>query len=118
MSERVAQILRLHMDILHGKLDLLILRALEIQPMHGLGVASRIEQVTRGTFVVNPGSLFTALRRLAQRRWIEGELAASDSNRRARFYRLTRSGRARLNEEKRSWYRMASAMTWMLESEG
>jgi PadR family transcriptional regulator, regulatory protein PadR len=106
------------MDILHGKLDLLILRALEIEPMHGLGVAARIEQVTRGTFVVKAGSLFPALRRLEQSGWIEGEWAASDSNRRARFYKLTRPGRARLSEEKRSWYRMASAMTWMLESEG
>jgi len=106
------------MDILQGTLDLLILRALEIEPMHGLGVASHIEHVTRGTLLVKPGSLFPALRRLEQRGWIEGEWAPSENNRRARYYKLTRSGQTRLAEEKRNWYRMTSAMNWMLESEG
>jgi transcriptional regulator len=86
--------------------------------MHGIGVAGRIEQVTRGTFVVKAGSLFPALRRLEQNGWIEGEWAASENNRRARYYKLTRSGRAHLAEEKRNWYRMTSAMNWMLESGG
>ena len=106
------------MDILQGTLDLLILRALELTPMHGIGVASRIEQVTRGAFVVKPGSLFPALRRLEQRGWIEGEWGPSENNRRARYYKLTRTGRTQLGEEKRNWYRMTSAMNWMLESEG
>ena len=106
------------MDILQGTLDLLILRALEPAPMHGIGVADRIHQVTRGAFVVKPGSLFPALRRMEQRGWIEGEWAASENNRRARYYRLTRSGRTQLAEEKRNWYRLISAMNWMLESEG
>jgi transcriptional regulator len=106
------------MDILQGTLDLLILRALELAPMHGIGVATRIEQVTRGTIVVKPGSLFPALRRLEQRGWIEGEWAASENNRKARYYKLTRTGRAQLAEEKRNWRRMTSAMNWMLESEG
>lgn len=86
--------------------------------MHGIGIAARIEQVTRATFVVKPGSLFPALRRLEQRGWITGEWAASENNRRARYYKLTRSGRAELNKEKRQWYRITSAMNWMLESEG
>ncbi len=106
------------MEILQGTLDLLILRALELAPMHGVGVADRIRQVTRGAFVVKPGSLFPALRRLEQKGWIEGEWGPSENNRRARYYRLTRPGRAQLAEEKRNWYRLTSAMNWMLESEG
>jgi transcriptional regulator len=106
------------MDILQGTLDLLILRALDLAPMHGVGVANRIEQVTRGAFVVKPGSLFPALRRLEQHGWITGEWAPSENNRRARYYTLTPAGRRQLSEEKRNWYRMTSAMNWMLESEG
>lgn len=106
------------MDILQGTLDLLILRALELAPMHGVGIAARIEQVTRGAFLVKPGSLFPALRRLEQRGWIEGEWGPSENNRRARYYKLTRAGYAQLVEEKRNWYRLTSAMNWMLESEG
>jgi PadR family transcriptional regulator, regulatory protein PadR len=105
------------MEILQGTLDLLILRALELEPMHGVGVASRIHQVTHGAFVVKPGSLFPALRRLEQQGWIAGEWAHSENNRRARYYKLTRAGRAQLAEEKRNWRRMTSAMNWMLESE-
>jgi len=106
------------MDILQGTLDLLILRALEPAPMHGIGIADRIHQVTRGALVVKPGSLFPALRRLEQKGWAEGKWAPSENNRRARYYTLTRLGRAQLAEEKRNWYRMTSAMNWMLESEG
>ena len=106
------------MDLLQGTLDLLVLRALELAPMHGVGIAGRIEQVTRGAFIVKPGSLFPALRRLEQKGWLEGEWGSSENNRRARYYKLTRTGRAQLAEEKRNWYRMTSAMNWMLESEG
>ena len=84
------------MDILQGTLDLLILRALELAHMHGVGIAARIEQVTRGAFLVKPGSLFPALRRLEQRGWIEGEWGPSENNRRARCYKLTRVGHAQL----------------------
>ena len=105
------------MDILQGTLDLLILRALELRAMHGVGVAARIEQVTRSAFIVKPGSLFPALRRLEQKGWIEGEWAASENNRRARYYQLTRAGKRQLAEEKRNWLRVSSAMNWMLESE-
>jgi len=106
------------MDILQGTLDLLILRALEPGAMHGIGIADRIHQVTRGALVVKPGSLFPALRRLEQKGWVEGKWALSENNRRARYYTLTRIGRAQLAEEKRNWYRLTSAMNWMLESEG
>jgi transcriptional regulator len=105
------------MDILQGTLDLLILRALELEPMHGLGVSDRIAQVTGGTLTVKPGSLFPALRRIEQQSWIEGEWGPSENNRRARFYRLTKAGRTRLAEEKRNWRRLTSAMNWMLEAE-
>ena len=105
------------MDILQGTLDLLILRALELAPMHGVSIAARIEQVTHGAFVVKPGSLFPALRRLEQRGWIDGEWGPSENNRRARYYTLNRTGRAQLAEEKRNWHRLTSAMNWMLESE-
>jgi|SRR5690349_6831540 PadR family transcriptional regulator, regulatory protein PadR len=106
------------MDILQGTLDLLILRALELQSLHGIGVADRIGQVTRGALSVKPGSLFPALRRLEQKGWIAGEWGPSENNRRARYYKLTREGRTQLAQEKRNWYRMTSAMNWMLESEG
>ena len=106
------------MDVLHGTLDLLILRALELAPMHGVGVADRIHQVTRGAFNVKAGSLFPALRRLEQQGWVEGQWGPSENNRRARYYTLTPSGRRQLAEEKRNWYRTISAMNWMLESEG
>jgi len=105
------------MDILQGTLDLLILRALELAPMHGIGIADRIQQVTHGTFAVKPGSLFPALRRLEQKGWIDGKWALSENNRRARYYTLNRAGRAQLAEEKRNWRRLTSAMNWMLESE-
>lgn len=85
--------------------------------MHGVGIMDRIHQVTHGTLVVKPGSLFPALRRLEQKGWIEGEWRPSENNRRARYYTLNRAGRAQLAEEKRNWRRMASAMNWMLESE-
>jgi PadR family transcriptional regulator, regulatory protein PadR len=106
------------MDILQGTLDLLILRTLKLAPMHGIGIADRIHQVTHGTFIVKPGSLFPALRRLEQKGWIDGKWGASESNRRARYYTLTRAGHGQLAQEKRNWYRMTSAMNWMLESEG
>src|SRR6202167_1040590 len=98
------------MDLLQGTLDLLVLRALELAPMHGVGIADRILQVTRGAFAVKPGSLFPALRRLEQQGWVEGVWGASENNRRARYYTLTATGRAQLVEEKRNWYRLTSAM--------
>jgi len=105
-------------DLLQGTLDLLILRALEFGPRHGLGISDRIEQVTSGVFVVRPGSLFPALRRLEQSGWIEGSWGESENNRKARFYALTKTGRKQLAEEKRNWHKMISAVNWMLESEG
>jgi PadR family transcriptional regulator PadR len=104
-------------DILQGTLDLLILRTLELGPRHGVGIADRIQQVTRGVFVVKPGSLFPALHRLAQSDWIEGRWGETENRRRAKFYTLTRSGRARLAAEKRNFRKVFAALHRVLERE-
>jgi len=101
-------------EILQGTLDLLILRTLELQPMHGVGIADRIEQITSGVFVVGPGSLFPALHRLAERGWIEGQWGELASGRRAKFYTLTTAGRKQLLQEKRNWHRILTAVTQVL----
>jgi transcriptional regulator len=106
-------------DILQGTLDLLILRTLDWKPQHGVGIADRIEQVTNGAFVVGPGSLFPALHRIAEKGWIEGEWGElEDTGRRARFYSITRSGRAQLAKEQRNWERILTAMAQVLSQEG
>ncbi|HYL77999.1 MAG TPA: PadR family transcriptional regulator [Bryobacteraceae bacterium] len=104
-------------EILQGTLDLLVLRTLELGPMHGLGISDRIKQVTQGVFTVKPGSLFPALYRLEQNGWIEGEWGESENNRKAKFYSLTRAGRAQLGKEKRNWQRQFSAVNRLLEPE-
>lgn len=104
-------------ELLQGTLDLLILRTLELQPLHGVGIADRLEQVTRGVFVVGPGSLFPALHRLADRGWIEGEWGELETGRRAKFYAITAAGRKRLAEEKRNWNRVSIAVNQVLTEE-
>lgn len=104
-------------EILQGTLDMLVLRTLELGPMHGLGISDRIKQVTRGVFNVKPGSLFPALHRLEQNGWLTGEWGESENNRRARYYTLTRSGRTQLNHEKRKWEKAFTAVNRMLETE-
>jgi transcriptional regulator len=96
--------------LLQGTLDLLILKALALEPRHGLGVARRIEQLTGGTFEVRPGSLFPALHRLEQRGWCSGEWIESENRRRAKLYRLTPAGQAQLQAETRSWERVVAAI--------
>jgi PadR family transcriptional regulator len=96
--------------LLQGTLDLLILRALSLGPNHGLGIARRVAQITRGTFAVKPGSLFPALHRLEEQGWLEAEWGESENRRKAKYYRLTRSGRRRLDTETESWKRIASAI--------
>jgi len=104
-------------DILPGTLDLLILRTLELGPLHGVGIADRIEQVTRGVFLVGPGSLFPALHRLTEKGWIKGEWTESETKRRVKAYTLTPSGRAQLAEEKRNWKNVFTAMNRALAEE-
>ncbi len=104
-------------EILQGTLDLLILRTLDLRPLHGVGIADRIEQVTKGVFVVGPGSLFPALHRLAERGWIEGQWGELENGRRAKSYALTPGGRKQLAEEKRNWRRVTTAVTQVLAEE-
>lgn len=104
-------------ELLQGTLDLLILRTVELQPLHGVGIADRIEQLTKGVFVVGPGSLFPALHRLADRGWIEGEWGELQTGRRAKFYAITAVGRKRLAEEKRNWARVSIAVNQVLAGE-
>jgi PadR family transcriptional regulator PadR len=101
-------------DLLPGTLDLLVLRTLELRPLHGVGIADRIEQVTSGVFVVGPGSLFPALHRLAENGWIAGEWGQLESGRRAKFYALTAAGRAQLLSEKRNWQKVQTAVNQVL----
>ncbi|MGH7575441.1 MAG: PadR family transcriptional regulator, partial [Longimicrobiales bacterium] len=93
--------------LLQGTLDLLILKALAAGDLHGLGVSRRIEQITGGTFIVRPGSLFPALHRLEEAGWLASSWGASENNRRAKYYRLTRTGRKQLGEEAAEWNRIA-----------
>ncbi len=104
-------------ELLQGTLDLLILRTLELQPLHGVGISDRIEQVTHGVFVVGPGSLFPGLHRLADRAWIEGQWGELENGRRAKFYALTPAGRAQLAKEKRNWKKVLTAMNQVLAEE-
>jgi transcriptional regulator len=104
-------------DLLQGTLDLLILRTLELRPLHGVGVADRIEQLTNGVFLVGPGSLFPALHRLEEKGWIAGEWGQLETGRRARFYTLSRSGRAQLVKEKRNWEKVCAAVNQVLAGE-
>jgi PadR family transcriptional regulator PadR len=102
-------------SVLRGTADLLILRTLELEPRHGVAIAERIEQLTRGEFSLGPGSLFPALHRLEQRGWLQGEWAETEEGRRARFYRLTPAGRAQLRREKCEWARVVAAMKHVLD---
>ena len=97
-------------DLLRGTLDLLILQSLSPGPNHGLGVARRIEQVTRGAFEVRPGSLFPALHRLEEKGWLSSEWGESENNRRARYYELTAAGRRQLAAETENWERISVAI--------
>jgi PadR family transcriptional regulator, regulatory protein PadR len=97
-------------DLLQGTLDLLVLKALSAQPLHGLGVSTRINQITKGTFDVKPGSLFPALHRMEEAGWLKSEWGESENNRRAKYYSLTRSGRRQLETETEDWQRIAVAI--------
>jgi len=103
-------------DLMKGTLDLLVLRTLELSPMHGAAIADRIEQTTRGTFRVKAGSLFPALHRLEQEGWIAGRWTESAEGRRVKSYALTTAGRRHLNSEKANWRRVVAAMSQVLES--
>src|SRR5215218_4902044 len=94
-------------DVIQGTMDMLILKTLSLQPLHGFGIARRIEQISRGVFKVNPGSLLTALQRLERAGWLDAEGRQTENARRARFYSLTATGRKQLDEETSDWNRRA-----------
>jgi PadR family transcriptional regulator, regulatory protein PadR len=105
-------------DVIQGTLDMLILKALSLEPMHGFGIARRIEQVSRGVFKVNPGSLLVAFQRLERAGLIDADWRQSDNARRAKYYSLTRAGRKQLEVETASWSRRAAAVARLLKAEG
>jgi len=105
-------------DVIQGTLDMLILKTLSLEPLHGFGIARRIEQVSRGVFKVNPGSLLTAFQRLERMGWLDSEWRQTDNSRRAKFYSLTRSGRKQLELETADWNRRVSAIARLLKAEG
>jgi len=101
--------------LLQGTLDVLILKALALEPMHGLGISRRIAQVTNDAFQVKPGSLFPALHRMEEAGWLTAEWGESEHNRRAKFYRLTKPGLRQLKQETDNWSRISAAMANALE---
>jgi transcriptional regulator len=108
----------LNTDVIQGTLDMLILKTLSLQPLHGFGIARRIEQVSRGVFKVNPGSLLTALQRLERAGWLDAEWRQTENSRRAKFYALTRTGRKQLEVEAADWTRRVTAGARLLKAEG
>jgi transcriptional regulator len=104
-------------DVIQGTLDMLILKTLSLQPLHGFGIAQRIEQISRDVFKVNPGSLLVALKRLERAGWIDAEWRTSDKARRAKYYALTRAGRKQLDAETADWKRRTAAVARLLNAE-
>jgi PadR family transcriptional regulator len=103
-------------DLLQGTLDMLILKTLALEPMHGWGVSQRIQQISSGVLNVNQGSLYPALYRLEDQGWIESEWGSSDNNRQAKYYKLTRAGRKQLDEETANWQRLSAAIDQILQA--
>jgi transcriptional regulator len=103
-------------DLLQGTLDLLILKTLALEPMHGWGISQRIQQISEGVLNVNQGSLYPALYRLEQQGWIASEWGSSDNNRQAKYYSLTRAGRRQLSEETQNWERLSAAINQILRT--
>jgi transcriptional regulator len=104
-------------DMIQGTLDMLILKALSLEPLHGFGIGRRLEQMSGNVFKVNPGSLLTALNRLERCGWLDSEWGDTPNARRAKFYRLTRAGRKHLQEETADWARRAGAVARILDAE-
>ena len=105
-------------DLLQGTLELLVLRALSLEPMHGWGMAQRIQQLSRDVLEVSQGSLYPALVRMKRKGWITSEWRTTEHNRRARYYRLTATGTRQLERERESWVRASSAVNWVLGLSG
>ena len=104
-------------DVIQGTLDMLILKTLSLEPLHGVGIGRRIEQISRGVFRVNPGSLFTALERLVRAGLLDAEWRKTENARRAKYYSLTRAGKKQLEMEAADWNRRASAIARLMKAE-
>ena len=102
-------------DVLQGTLDLLILKTVALEPMHGWGIAQRIQQVSKDVLQIQQGSLYPALYRLERKKWIRAEWGASENNRKAKFYALTNAGRQQLEKEMAQWDRLSSAVAIVLQ---
>jgi transcriptional regulator len=105
-------------ELLQGTLELLALKTLSLEPMHGWGIAQRLLQISRGTFEVNQGSLYPALQRLKRKGWIRSEWRVTENNRRARYYLLTPAGEVQLERQRADWERVSSAVNWVLGWQG
>ena len=103
-------------DVLQGTLDMLILKAVSLEAMHGWGISQRIQQISRDVLQINQGSLYPALHRLERRAWIEADWGTSENNRRAKYYRLTSLGRKQLAEERANWQRFTLAVERVLQT--
>jgi PadR family transcriptional regulator PadR len=116
MAKQKSDFNKTRADLLQGTLDMLILKTLALEPMHGWGISQRIQQTSDGVFSINQGSLYPALYRLEQQGWIESEWGNSENNRQAKYYRLTRPGRRQLNEETENWQRLSAAVNQILQT--
>jgi PadR family transcriptional regulator, regulatory protein PadR len=103
-------------DLLRGTLDLLVLKALSLEPLHGVAISRRITQITRGAFQVSFGSLFPSLHRMEEKGWVKAEWRTSENNRRAKYYELTSAGRIQLKAEERQWNQVVKIMTAAVQS--
>ncbi|HEX4771166.1 MAG TPA: PadR family transcriptional regulator [Bryobacteraceae bacterium] len=108
---------RTNTDVIQGTLDMLILKTLSLEPMHGFGIARRIEQITDNVFKVNAGSLLTALQRLERNGWLNADWQVTENSRRARVYALTQKGRKQLHEETADWQRRSAAISRLLKAQ-
>jgi PadR family transcriptional regulator, regulatory protein PadR len=104
-------------DVIQGTLDMLILKTLSLEPMHGFGIARRIEQITQNVFKVNAGSLLTALQRLERKGWLAADWQVTENSRRAKVYRLTQTGKKQLHDETADWQRRSAAISRLLKTE-
>ena len=102
-------------DLIPGTLDMLVLKALQLEPMHGWGITERIEQWSKHVLSVNQGTLYPSLYRLQRQGWIESDWQVTENGRRARYYRITRAGKKQLSEEQRNWQRLSEAVNGILE---
>ena len=103
-------------DLLQGTLEMLVLKTLALEPMHGWGISQRIQQLSRDVFLVPQGSLYPALQRMKRRGWIKSTWRTTENNRRARYYELTAAGRRQLDIERSTWARASSAVNWVLDA--